>query len=643
MKICKLLPIISLFASLYGCSEEQVPYGEIEEKYISIWEGCSSYACIKTEIPSNYTIVNQDEEIASAIIDDTDIYIITHKSGSTTVQLIDSGNNQTVCEVHVYVKYFNSPDISNWGIPLTEGSPGYPGITVQATDTAVIPVIQKEIIERNRPFIQAAYTFNQNTKKFTMETESGIFIKEGTYEWNKNSLTLMSDGKTERFGFKFTSGIWFGHGYIIQEDKTGEYRQRYPDAGITEIKVNHIWKENWNMQFGGGIDTKNAGGFYDLSESEALEIAEIFHESVTPQPKTRDGNTAFEIKSAYRIHASEKTRTVSNGELPLIYEIKINDGGEGGKMLVSGDKRCPEVLAYIPLYSDSLYKTSTAPDIMMQMAKNAFMDKIQNCNYTSSTRSLPIQTIPGEVSVMIVPFCTTNWCQFAPYNQLLPKAFIERYERKTPNRPGGALYGNYPTGQASVAIAQMMAYLKPHLNIDGINMDWDRLTLEKEVMQSDEKMAATLLKYIYNAIGAYPVWGECYNYDKWTATGPSTEIVNSVLAVRASIRDISKFLNNASQCGLTCDATQKWNLNAVKESLFSLHPVFAGDLNTVGFLIDGYAINEENSVYLHCNFGMSERFNGYYGVYDKESVVFNTGGYLYRDTNLYIIANVRNK
>lgn len=88
---------------------------------------------------------------------------------------------------------------------------------------------------------------------------------------------------------------------------------------------------------------------------------------------------------------------------------------------------------------------------------------------------------------MIVSFCRTNWHQFTPYNQLLPQAFVERYERISPNRPGGALYGNYPTGQASIAIAQAMAYLRPYLNIDGININWEILTMEKEATQPMKK------------------------------------------------------------------------------------------------------------------------------------------------------------
>ena len=30
-----------------------------------------------------------------------------------------------------------------------------------------------------------------------------------------------------------------------------KYQQRYPDAGITEVKVNYIWKDNGIIQLGG--------------------------------------------------------------------------------------------------------------------------------------------------------------------------------------------------------------------------------------------------------------------------------------------------------------------------------------------------------------------------------------------------------
>ena len=65
----------------------------------------------------------------------------------------------------------------------------------------------------------------------------------------------------------------------------------------------------------------------------------------------------------------------------------------------------------MPSFNDSLYQVSLGPNIMMQMAKNTLLDKIQNYKNALSTRSYPVDPIPGEVSVMIVPFCSTQWSQ----------------------------------------------------------------------------------------------------------------------------------------------------------------------------------------------------------------------------------------
>ena len=191
----------------------------------------------------------RNQEIATAILDEMSVCITTYKSGSTRIRLIDTDNNKIACEISVYVKYFNSPEIVNWGIPL-KGNPDYPGVIIKAVDLRIPPEIEIELREKEKPFIGATYTFNQETKKFTMKTDSGIF-REGTYEWNITFLTLMYDDKAEKFGFKFATGISLGYGYILQSDKTAEYQQRYPDAGITEVKVNYVWKDNEIIQLGG--------------------------------------------------------------------------------------------------------------------------------------------------------------------------------------------------------------------------------------------------------------------------------------------------------------------------------------------------------------------------------------------------------
>lgn len=246
MRISVFLIIVLLLASAYGCSEEESH--KVEKKSISIWEGDTRHVFIETDLTEhNYKLESENQEIATATLDEIGVCIATYKSGSTTIRLIDTDNNKVACEISVYVKYFNSPEIVNWGIPL-KGSPDYPGVIIKAMDLRIPPEIEKELREKEKPFIGAIYTFNQKTKIFTMKTDSGIF-REGTYEWDITSLTLMYDDKTEKFGFKFATGM--SYGYILQSDKTSEYQQRYPDAGITEVKVNYAWKDNGIIQLGG--------------------------------------------------------------------------------------------------------------------------------------------------------------------------------------------------------------------------------------------------------------------------------------------------------------------------------------------------------------------------------------------------------
>ena len=57
------------------------------------------------------------------------------------------------------------------------------------------------------------------------------------------------------------------------------------------------------------------------------------------------------IKSQYRLNASGQTRTLSDENPALIYEIEMNNDLENGKIIVSGDKRFPEVLAYMPSFN----------------------------------------------------------------------------------------------------------------------------------------------------------------------------------------------------------------------------------------------------------------------------------------------------
>lgn len=248
MKITRLLLIICLCLSSSACSEEQAD--EPEKKEVSVWAGETKHVSIETDLTHyNYTLKSENEEIATAIMNNNtqaSIYVITHKKGKTMIRLIDIDNNKILCEITVYANYFGSPEIIDCGIPQ-EGYPGYPGIFVKAKDVETLKNIENELWTEGLTLIGVIYSFNRDTQKFTMKTDAGIFY-EGTYEWDITSLTLIHNNKIEKYGFQFAIGMM--NRYLIQVDKTEEYQQRYPDAGITEVKVNRIWYDSGKIQTG---------------------------------------------------------------------------------------------------------------------------------------------------------------------------------------------------------------------------------------------------------------------------------------------------------------------------------------------------------------------------------------------------------
>ena len=247
MKNTRPLLIVWLFMSLCSCSEEQ-PY-EPEQKAITLWTGETGYVNIESDVTHcNYTLNTHNQEIVSATVHDEkkSVYIIAHKPGKTTIQLVDTDNNKILCEIAATINHFGSPEITEWGIPQ-DGQPGSPGIIVKAKDTDIQKKIEHELRTESLVFVFAIYSFDWNTK-FTLTTESGLFY-EGTYEWDFTSLTLRYDNKVEKYGFKFSDEMI--NGYVIQANKTEEYQQRYPDAGITEVKVNRVWHNSGKIPGGG--------------------------------------------------------------------------------------------------------------------------------------------------------------------------------------------------------------------------------------------------------------------------------------------------------------------------------------------------------------------------------------------------------
>lgn len=381
-----------------------------------------------------------------------------------------------------------------------------------------------------------------------------------------------------------------------------------------------------------------------LSENEAINIVKSFQmatngEIVSSRAEI-DNPVTYNIgKKIYISQNSRMTRSFSDANT-FMYEVQITNGAKNGRALVSGDKRFPEVIAYIPTYNDTVNSIVTASAAMTQMAINTYIENLNNYKEEQSTRSTPIQDIDRPL-MMVGPFCGTEWDQFEPYNLAYPKNWVDIFF-------GYCSYTHYPTGCAVTAIAQIMAAVEPNMTCAGLKMDWNYLKQNKTINngpfgtpdpQDKLNMVSALFKDIYDKTYSTPMWG----------TGETDEYpsqqVSCVIGVSTTSSNVYSYLNSRSNVTY-CSSYQKWNLDVVRNSLYNIRPVFVGG-NNHAFVIDGYAVNRStsssNNVYFHCCFGWGGYSDGYYLVNSNGSVSFETGSGTYTDTQLSIIPDIRKR
>lgn len=394
-------------------------------------------------------------------------------------------------------------------------------------------------------------------------------------------------------------------------------------------------------------DFDNPSQSYALSENEVLSIVDSFQKGITEGSKTR-GNLmdkySYSIKKKYYISNPFSTRSISS-DRGLVYEVVLSRGNNKGKALVSGDKRFPEILAYIPYCNDSVNMINSGASVMLQMAKSAFITEIENYNVEQKrgvqTRSTAIEQIPSQIYLEVYPLCKTSWDQWDPYTNAYPKNWVDIFF-------GMCSYTHYPAGCAVVALAQIMAAIEPNLTCAGLKMDWAYLKQNPVINggpfgEIDDArkidMVAALYKDIYDKTNSYPTWGTGET-DEW----PPQE-VTCVTSVGTSSTNVYNYLNSVN--GTTyCSSYQRWNMDVVKNSLINVRPVFVGG-NGHAFVIDGYAVaknpsSNSNNIYFHANFGWGGSSNGYY-LTNSGSIAFETSNGNYADTQLSIISDIRKR
>lgn len=406
-----------------------------------------------------------------------------------------------------------------------------------------------------------------------------------------------------------------------------------------------------------------------ISEDIALQKAiSLFSDVVSKsaQPSLLDCRTYW-IK---RFSNRNMTRSAGNDNdsIPM-FLVRYNSGHS---VLVSGDRRIPEILAFSENQL-TLEKTGTALDIFIERLPvfiNKTIDDFESkydsllCSvqkksgYTalqSSSVGLPLSRLEEVVSpwntvYSYAPLLNVEWGQGYPYNQALDKILCS------------GTWQFPPVGCVAVAVAQILSFHKYPAVLDGNNFNW----IEMTKASSANSLALTYQNQIANLM-------------KSVAEG-----VDMDFGCNGSGTSISKAKAFLSKIGYNSDNISEYNKNNVISSIQNSRPFYmegSGSEGRHGWVIDGakkqeryitqyiyeykgsnpkpadpidpaeWALKSENTThqedeYVHCNYGYEGMYDGYY-----HHKVFNLQDNSYFGTiygpsfnsELLILTNIRRK
>ncbi len=357
-----------------------------------------------------------------------------------------------------------------------------------------------------------------------------------------------------------------------------------------------------------------------------MNVSTVYAQKVTLD-EAKSKATAFFSKSIKRSAARKISRKTP--ELVLANDCEefyiFNDQANSGYVIVSGDERTPDVLAY----SESGHYDSNTVPCNMQMVLNGYAEQIA---YLNAHPEYKMPTGNNLESTKVDPLLgETAWGQGSPFNNMCP-----------------TIDGKHcVTGCVATATAQIMYYHKwPEKGTGSHSYEWNGQTLSADFSQSE------------------------YRWDLMTPTYNSNSSQESCDAVALLMRDVGYactmgYRKNESAGVLRpsrfseffdYDASirrlfrsfcseETWNSTILNELINGRPLYYDGDQSSESssghaLVIDGY----DGNGYYHFNFGWGPGSNGYYTMLTipyghaaqiKYGIKKNEGGkpsYLYYST-----------
>lgn len=228
---------------LPGCSDKEEILPPKPDKETNIVSKHSVYIghpfnVYLPEGTSDYTVNNKnpeklkDEYLAYQCI----VQLTALCEGESSVHILDK-NNKLVKIIEIQATMWGSKDVEveNGGHPYVK-----PVVRVEAQDTQTKQNIEKELIQELKDRNGTLYTFDNQTRLFTMTFPAGRKGYEGTYECGADSLIIQTENIKKKYGYEVSPGRKF---LIIHEDRTEEFCRRYPNAGVASVTTQETWRD----------------------------------------------------------------------------------------------------------------------------------------------------------------------------------------------------------------------------------------------------------------------------------------------------------------------------------------------------------------------------------------------------------------
>ena len=174
---------------------------------------------LQSENPRIATVEPQNDNKA--------ILITGNSVGNTSIYLRDLRNPDNFAKIEVISDYLSGKFIEKGDSSST---------WINGGDLHIREIIESELkeIAKNRTGI--LYSFDKDTKAVEIDYSSSDYDnnkKAGTYEWDKDSLTLNFNNNISKHGFAVVND----HAIIIVLDFTEKYKSKYPNASVRGAKI----------------------------------------------------------------------------------------------------------------------------------------------------------------------------------------------------------------------------------------------------------------------------------------------------------------------------------------------------------------------------------------------------------------------